>query len=150
MNKRIAQIFEDVNKAFPGSVSRLGITPSTSTGLLTRYPRMPLQGTNAIHEEDAAPTNDIQPLQLGNLSIEGYIATEQNKPSVIRYKVLKDGIPLPVNAENDKSSNVGHTKELVLKKLSMHDNKMTYINKFIKYNKDNELLLSKKQQEKVV
>ncbi len=136
-------------KHFQGSVSRLGLTPSTSTGLLTRYPRMPLQGTNAIHEEDA-PTNEIQPLQLGNLSIEGYIATEQNKPSVIRYKILKDGVPLPVDAEKNKSANVGHTKELVLKKLSLHDNKMTYIKKFIKYNKDNETLLSKKQQEKVV
>lgn len=145
MRDRIAKIFEDINKAYPGSFQRIGINPSNPSGLIPRCPSIPLQGTNAIHEEN----NEIQPLQLNGITIEGYIATEQNKPSVLRYKIIKDGKPLPVDSEKQNSKDIGHTKEQVLKKLSISNDKIKNIKQFIKYTKDNEKLLTTKQQQEL-
>lgn len=148
MKNKIIKIFEDANTGYPGSFSRVGINPSSPSGLISRCPSIPLQGAQAIHEEDTL--GSIEPLALGNLSIEGYYVVEKSKPTTIRYKVLKDGVPLPIDAEKKNSKNIGHTKELVLKKLSMRPEKNQFIRKFLEYSKKNEESLQKQKQEKVV
>jgi hypothetical protein len=144
MRDRIAKVFEDLNKAYPGSFQRIGVNPSNPSGLIPRCPSIPLQGTNAIHEEESQ--NEIAPLQLNDATIEGFIATEQGKPSVMRYKLIKDGKPMPVDPKKENSEDVGHTKEQILKKLSLSSNKIKNIKQFITYSKNNEKLLKDKQQ----
>jgi len=134
-----------VNQAYPGSVSRVGINPSASTGLMSRCPSIPLQGTNAIHEEEL-PQSDIKPLPLGDTTIQGYMVIENGKPSVMRYKFMQKNIPMPVDKEKKNSKNIGHTKEQILKKLSMMPQKIQYVRKFIKYNKENENATKNKKQ----
>lgn len=137
-----------VNQTYPGSVSRVGINPSTSNGLMSRCPSIPLQGTNAIHEEEL-PQGDIKPLLLGNTTIQGYNVIENGKPSVIRYKFIQNNIPMPVDKEKQNSKKIGHTKEQILKKLSLMPQKIQYIRKFIKYNRENENASKNKKQEEL-
>jgi hypothetical protein len=150
MKDKILKLFEDANKGYPGSFSRVGINPSNSSGLISRCPSIPLQGTNAIHEEEAAPESAIEPLQLDDLTIQGYFAIEQGKPTLVRYKLIKNNVPMPVDSDKKNSKNIGHTKEQILKKISLSKNKNKYVKKFIAYFKNNENALKSKQQEKVV
>ena len=135
------------NTTYPGST--VGNLPSREDGAISKCPSFPLQGSNPIHEEEAAPS-EITPLQLGDISIQGYFASEQGKPTLLRYKVLKNNVPLPVDKEKVNSKNIGHTKEQVLKKLSMLPEKIKFVKQFIKHNKENENTLKSKQQEKVI
>lgn len=135
------------NTTYPGST--IGNLPSREDGAMSRCPSFPLQGNEVIHEEEAAPS-EIQPLQLGDVSIQGYIASEQGKPTLLRYKLLKNNTPMPVDKEKIKSKIIGHTKEQVLKKLSMLPEKIKFVKQFIKHNRENENTLKSKQQEKVI
>lgn len=125
------------------------VTPVQASGMPSKCPSFPLQGNQAIHEEDAPPQNEIQPLPLGDVSIEGYFVIENNKPTLIRYKVIKGGAPIPVDPKKANSEDIGHTKEQVLKKLSIMPQKVPFIRKFLAYNKANETTLKTKQQEKM-
>jgi hypothetical protein len=135
-----------VNQTYPGSVSRVGINPSTSNGLMSRCPSIPLQGTNAIHEEEL-PKTTINPLQLGDITIQGYNVVEDGRPTVLRYKLIKNNITLPVDVEKKNSKNIGHTKEQILKKLSLMPKKIQLVRKFLIYHKENEKNTSTKKQE---
>jgi hypothetical protein len=139
------KVAEDVNDVYPGSISRVGIPPTQPTGLISNCPTFPLQGNAAIHEE-LAPPNNTPPLNLGDLTVQAYFPTEQGKPTLLRYKVLKNNVPLPVDSSKQTSDNIGHTKDQVLKKLSLTPNKIKSIKKFIKYNKENESKLKTDQQ----
>lgn len=134
-----------VNQTYPGSVSRVGINPSTSSGLMSRCPSIPLQGTNAIHEEEL-PQSDIKPLPLGDTTIQGYMVITNGKPSSMRYKFIQKNIPMPVDKEKQNSKNIGHTTKQILKKLSMMPQKIQYIRKFLKYDKENEKAYKNKIQ----
>ena len=111
------QLVEDANQGYPGSISRIGINPTQPSGLESKA-IMPLQGTNTIHEEEL-PKTTINPLQLGDIIIQGYNVVEDGKPTLLRYKLIKNNIALPVDVEKKNSKNIGHTKEQILKKLSL-------------------------------
>jgi hypothetical protein len=56
---------------------------------------------------------------------------------------------MPVDKEKQNSKNIGHTKEQILKKLSMMPQKIQYVRKFIKYNKENEDATKNKKQSEI-
>jgi hypothetical protein len=147
---KILKLFESPNDSFPGSVSRIGIgsQSSTQSGLQSRCPSFPLQGNQSIHEEEI-PQDAIEPLQLNDITIEGYIVVKNGTPTNIRYKLIKNGVPLPVDPTKEKSKNIGHTSHQVLKKLSMLSNKIQLIKKFIQYDRKNIINLKTKQQSKI-
>ena len=140
-----------------GSGTKTGFPTQTTSDVIPigadgrqSKPIMPVQGNYGgikCEAEETPPQGEIQPLALGEISLEGYFAIENGKPTLVRYKVLKGGTPIPVDPKKTNSKDIGHTKEQVLKKLSMMPQKIPFIKKFIKYNKDNDTTLKNKQQE---
>ena len=151
---KILKLFETANNVFPGTMPRGGISepaqtptlPNTNhTGQPSLCPSFPMQGNQAIHED----TTPIVPLQVGDLTIQAYLAVENNTPTSLRYKVIKNGVPLPVDLDKQKSKNIGHTSQQVLKKLSLMPNKIQLIKQFINYDKTNTANLKQQQQQQM-